>query len=278
MRIAIIHSYYGSGVPSGENTSVDAQYAALTAAGHTVLLLSRNTDLESGLSAYPARAAFRVLTGRGPDPSQRLAAFEPDVVHVHNLFPNIGSRWLESWDGPIVHTLHNFRPLCANGLLFREGATCTLCPDGKPAAAIRHGCYHDSVVASVPLAIRNSRGLGSNPLFERSDALIVLSQQARDIYATYGVSPERMSVIPNGLPRFEGNRDPAPMFPRWLGVGRLSEEKGFKELVEIWPRNVPLDIFGDGPQRAEIADTAPTSVRLAGSVARDAVRASMSGY
>ena len=51
MRIALLHSFYASDSSSGENVVVDAQFQALSAAGHEVLLLGRRTDDEV---QYPA--------------------------------------------------------------------------------------------------------------------------------------------------------------------------------------------------------------------------------
>ncbi len=52
-------------------------------------------------------------------------------------------------------------------------------------------------------------------------------------------------------------------------VGRLSHEKGadrFLELAAQFP-DLPFDVFGDGPERAEIEKTAPENVCMWGSVA-----------
>lgn len=278
MRIALIHSYYRSNQPSGENPVVEAQLSALSDAGHVVKLISRHTDTESQLPGYPIRAAARTVLGSGPDPTRRLERFQPDVVHVHNLFPNIGDRWLDHWEGPIVNTMHNFRPLCANGFLFRDGGPCTACPDGAPWSAIKNSCYHDSHLASIPLAVKNSAGIGKNRLLRRSDGVIIGADRAREVYEQYGLDPHKIRVIPHGLAEHLGPRDAAPTKPRWVGVGRLSPEKGFRELVEAWPEDAPLDIYGDGPQREEIGRVAPKSVRLLGQVDRDTLRERIAGY
>ena len=112
MRIAIVHSYYSSAQPSGENVVVDLQADALRRAGHEVRVIGARTDEKSKEFAYSMRSAVRASTGLGASPSRQLLEFEPHVVHVHNLFPNFGSRWLEQWDGPVVATLHNFRSIC----------------------------------------------------------------------------------------------------------------------------------------------------------------------
>jgi hypothetical protein len=137
MRIAIVHSFYNSRVPSGENVVVTAQVQALRAAGHDVRLVAQYSDERLQRRRYPAEAAVTVITGLGPDPSAELTAFAPDIVHVHNLFPNFGTRWLERWPGHLVATLHNFRPMCVAGSLSRDGEVCTLCPDGDRWASLK---------------------------------------------------------------------------------------------------------------------------------------------
>ena len=282
MRIALVHSYYTAAQSSGENLVVDAQAEALARAGHEVSIFSRSTDEEAAaLSAYPLRAAYRTLTGRGPDPTRMLEAFRPDVVHIHNLVPNIGVGWVNRWPGPIVHTVHNYRALCSNANLFRDGKVCTECPDGKPWSGIVHGCYRDSRVKSIPITVRNARGVGRNTLLQRADALIVLSELQRGILARYGVPEDNMVVIPNGLPDEAGLAEPQlepPEVERWVTVGRLSPEKGVRELLAIWPAGVPLDVFGDGPERAQLERTAPAGVVFRGQVSNMEVRAALPGY
>ena len=51
---------------------------------------------------YPVRSGPSVASGRGAEPGAGAAWVPPDVVHVHNLFPNWGTRWLGEWSGPVV--------------------------------------------------------------------------------------------------------------------------------------------------------------------------------
>ena len=197
MRIALVHSYYSSRQPSGENVVVDAQAAALAEAGHEVRVVARRTDVEERRSLHSVRAAWTVATGVGADPTDELRAFRPDVVHVHNLFPNFGTSWLARWDGPVVATLHNFRPMCAAGTLQRDGATCTLCPDGDPLAALKHACYRESRAATLPPVAAHRGGLLTDPVVHRADALVVLTESAAGIYRKYGVVRRRLHVVPN---------------------------------------------------------------------------------
>lgn len=277
MRVAVVHSFYSSDVPSGENMIVLEQVKALQEAGHDVALFSRSTDGEMLKPNYSLRVAGQTLTGRGPSPLFELRSFAPDIVHVHNLFPNFGVNWVDEWPGPVVTTLHNFRPICANGLLFRDGRTCLDCPEGDHLSAIRHRCYHDSVVATVPLAIRNSRGLKRNRLLERSARIICLSSAAADIYRRYGIADDRLTVIPNGL-EDPGPPTDQPPNGRWAVVGRLTAEKGVAALVRIWPQDQDLDIIGAGPEEAEILALNHPRVHLLGPRANDEVLTLLPSY
>jgi len=254
IRIAFVHSFYSSAQPSGENRAVESEARALAGAGHEVRLIPARTDDLERTPFYPVTSALRVATGIGRSPLGALRAFGPDVVHVHNLFPNFGTRWAGSVDVPIVATLHNFRPLCANGLLYRDGAVCTLCPDGDRTAGIRYGCYRGSRLASLPLGLANRSGPQGNPLLRRADRVIVLSQTAREIYLAAGLPERKVVVWGNFLPdELDPGRDVGePMDARWLYVGRLSSEKGIALLVEAWPSDVPLTVVGDGVDRPRI--------------------------
>jgi glycosyltransferase involved in cell wall biosynthesis len=207
IRIGLVHSFYSSRQPSGENNVVEAELRALRSAGHEVRLVAARTDDLEGERTNQVRSALRVASGAGRSPREELEDFGPDVVHVHNLFPNFGRRWVDAFDIPIVHTLHNYRPLCANGQLLRDGRICTLCPDGTRWAGVRHGCYRDSRLATLPISWANRRGPMADRLLSRADRLIVLSELQAELFRSSGTPSERMTIWPNFLPT---ELDPGP--------------------------------------------------------------------
>ena len=278
MRIAVVHSYYSSRQPSGENIAVDAQVTLLRDAGHEVSLVARHSDARQQDRLYPIKAGWTVATGQGPSPIKALEEFQPDLVHVHNLFPNWGSRWLTKWQGPLVATLHNFRPLCAAGTLFRDGFTCTECPEGTPWSAVRHGCYRGSRTASLPVAVSTRSGVKTN-LLANARRVIVLSARARAVYQRYGFEPSRLALLPNFIRDPFATSRPRPGGGRgWLYVGRLSAEKGIAELLANWPKQHRLDVVGEGPLGELLRGSAPDCVRLVGPLPRDEVVARMPNY
>lgn len=257
MRIAFVHSFYSSRNPSGENRAVEAEASALRKAGHEVRVYAARTDDTEGSPIHPMSSALRVATGIGRSPLKDLQRDKPDVVHIHNLFPNWGSRWIASLEVPMVTTLHNFRPLCANGLLFRDGGICTLCPDGERFAGVKHKCYRDSRPATLPLALANRKGPSGHPALRFARRVIVLSERSRSIYVQAGIPSEHLVVWPNFLP---SELDPGwggdGEGEGWLYVGRLSPEKGIGRLVEDWPADRPLTLMGDGIERARCEEGA----------------------
>jgi glycosyltransferase involved in cell wall biosynthesis len=251
MRIALIHSFYSSDQPSGENRVVVDQADALQRAGHEVRIIARHTDDLAGSSTYHVRSAWTVATGRGASPVDELREFNPDIVHIHNLFPNFATNWVASWHGPVVATLHNYRAVCANGLLYRDGHQCSECPDGSPLQAVRHGCYRGSRMATIPVAVGLSR---RGPTFlDHVDRVVVTSPGSARILGGYlpGLAP--FDLVPNfGVGQ---SQQPLAASERtsWLAMGRFTPEKGFLELIEMWPHGSALIVIGDGPQSEALA-------------------------
>lgn len=272
MRIAVVHSFYSSRAPSGENEAVLAEVAALARRGHDVELLARHTDALERRPTYPMECALRVGSGAGRSPLRRGDGRRFDVVHVHNLFPNFGRSWLRSLRLPLAVTVHNYRPVCANGYLFRDGGPCTLCPDGKPSAAVRHRCFRGSALATLPVALAARRGVAGDRLLARAAAIRLLSEPQARRYHALGLQ-RPVSVVPNFLPAsLDPGAAPAPAGEHAVVVARLSPEKGVAALVEQWGSERPLLVVGDGPQRQTIEAAARRrAVHVLGALPREAV-------
>ncbi|WP_172604353.1 glycosyltransferase family 4 protein [Kocuria rosea] len=271
MKIAIVHSYYTDAEPSGENFTVDMQVDALTQAGHEVRVVSARTDDLSDRPFYRSRTAVNVATGHGKSPLHELQEFGPDIVHVHNLFPNYATNWLRQWPGSVVATLHNFRPLCSNGIMFRDGSPCALCPERGHHHAVVHKCYRNSRLATAPVAFSNRGGVAANPILSRSQRLIVLSERSRATYTQHGVDPERLIVIPNFIDDTSEPFDPPGAHGAWMYAGRLSVEKGILDLLEKWPDEEQLTVVGSGPEAEAVKAIAGSrrNITFLGHVARD---------
>jgi glycosyltransferase involved in cell wall biosynthesis len=250
VRIAIVHSFYRGDSPSGENAAVAAQAEILeTQGGHQVATISQHSDRLREARFGVLRAAGRTATGIGRSPSEELAAWRPDLVHIHNLFPNYGSRWLKTWTGPSVLTLHNFRPYCSAATFYRDGKECHDCLRTPVIPAIIHRCYQGSIGGSVPVALSTSpRGPARTPVNRVNEVVVLNEEAARIVTSQSG----RVPVI---VPNFVASASEKCVDNErkgWIFAGRLSAEKGILELLREWPRGEELCIFGDGPLRVEV--------------------------
>jgi glycosyltransferase involved in cell wall biosynthesis len=258
MRIALVHSFYRVATPSGENHAVMLQAKALEDAGHEVHLIARYSDEAAKDSFYALRSGLSVATGLGPSPLDEIMKIKPDIVHLHNLFPNWSTDWVRHLEIPLVVTVHNFRPMCASGTLLREGKFCELCPTKGSHHAVIHRCYRNSRLATIPLALA-SRKSQANPILSRANGIVFLSQRSLSQYEQYGFSTRAVTrVIPNFI---ESTTSPGLLARDserygWLFVGRLSEEKGILPLISAWPADVPLHVVGSGPQDSECREEA----------------------
>ena len=115
MKILLVHNFYGSSAPSGENTVYLAERALLRQHGHEVVEFTRNSDEIRG---HGLRGIVRGALSTPWNPfavsliRQVLADERPDIMHVHNTFPLLSPAVFHAADGFLtarVLTLHNYR-------------------------------------------------------------------------------------------------------------------------------------------------------------------------
>ena len=254
MKILVAHNAYQQ--RGGEDAVVESEVALLRAAGHEVREYRRHNDELAGMGA--ARAAADTLWSRrtASDLSALLAAWPADVLHVHNTFPLISPAlyWAAaSARVPVVQTLHNFRLLCPQAMLLREGRVCRDCVGRVPLPAVRHGCYRGSRAQTAVLAgmLVLHRGLGT---WQRKvQRYVALSDFCRDEFVRGGLPAERIAIKPNFV---NAPAPPSTVERRGiLFVGRLSPEKGIATLLSAAATLPPGSLYlaGDGPEAARVA-------------------------
>jgi glycosyltransferase involved in cell wall biosynthesis len=261
MRVLLLHNQYRQ--HGGEDAVVKSEARMLRQMGVEVLesTFSNEVDpahslrgtLRLGLRSSWSRDSYRRI--------QRLCDdFRPDIAHVHNFWMEMSPsvhRACREWGATTVQTLHNFRLLCANALLKRDGAVCEDCLGKLPWRGVLRSCYRDSVFASLAV----SRMIVSNRVrgtWERDvDAFIALSEHSREKFIEGNLPGSKILVKPN----FVEDPGEAPSLPSAsntvLYAGRLSEEKGVKVLISAWAHGklggrARLVIAGDGPERAAL--------------------------
>jgi len=274
VRVALVHNYHDSAIPSGEDATVDAEAAALRRGGFDVTVVGAENDALATGRMAAVRGAATVVTGIGASPEAELRRWQPDVIHVHNLFPFVDRRWLGTAPAPIVTTAHSFRAMCVNGYLFRDGAVCTRCLDGSRWNGVRFGCYRDSRVASIPLAIAGRRGADHDPLLTAARVVLVLSDRARSVFDAAGLPPTKLRLDHHFIPDALDPGRPEQRGSSWIFVGRLTPEKGIDRLIDEWPAAQSLRVVGDGPLRAALEQAAAgKDIAFVGQLSRTEVMA-----
>jgi glycosyltransferase involved in cell wall biosynthesis len=276
-KILLAHNRYQ--LAGGEDEVFLAEAELLEARGHRVLrYCADNRSISNGGRLALAKATLWNSTVYR-DLRSVLQREAPAVVHFHNIFPLLSpAAYFAARDEgiPVVQTLHNFRLICPNALLFRDGHICDDCV-GKtiPWPGVVHACYRNDrrATAVVGAMLTLHRVLGT--WAKKVSMYIALTEFARQQFLGGGIPDDKIAVKPNFLPFDPGVGDHAGKFA--LFVGRLSSEKGVATLLSAWTRlrgHYPLKIVGSGPGEA-MQGTAPPNVEWCGRMSRDRVLALM---
>ena len=265
MKILLCHSYYTQ--RGGEDRSFEEERELLQANGHPVIeYVRRNEEL---VGASGVKAALTTLWNRqaARDVAELIRTHRPDVLHATNTFPLISPSVCDVAHRAgvaVVQALRNYRLLCANSYLMRDGRPCEDCVGRAiPWPAVRHRCYRESAAASAVVAAmqvsHRMRGVWRN----RVDAFFTLTEFARQKFVDAGLPAERIHVKYNSV-------SPDPGVGAGAGgyvalVGRLSPEKGIATALAAWELNPmlpPLVVVGDGPLKSQVEEAATRDPRI----------------
>jgi glycosyltransferase involved in cell wall biosynthesis len=280
MKILIIHNRYN--LYGGEDTVFDNEVQLLRENGNEVkVVIFENKDANNfteriGLainSIFSFRSFFRV--------KKKLNQFQPDVVHVHNIFYTASPSvvWAAKFKKiPVVMTLHNFRLICPGALLFRNGVICEKCRNKLiPYIGVIKKCFKKSFSASLVLTLT----LGIHKIIGTwrycIDTFITLTPFAAEIFekSSLRMKKKQIQIKPNWT--FPISLNCSERTDTFLYVGRLSVEKGIPFLLETFRKNgLSLQIIGDGPLREEIQKVRASNIDWIGSRNRDQVLKIMS--
>jgi glycosyltransferase involved in cell wall biosynthesis len=215
--------------------------------------LRRTSRLRSGLDSIWNRSV-------GTELQNTLAAFKPDVVHVHTPFPLVSPlvfRVAARRGAATVATAHSFRYSCVQANLYRGGQLCELCVGRRlKTPGVIHRCYHDSLLASAALttSLAVHRSLGT---FQRDvDGWITPSAVLKHSLTREGIPASRITVRPHAV------KDPgvgAQRSDHALYLGRLEPVKGVKVLLQAWEAMTDppkLVILGEGSLRDDVEESA----------------------
>ena len=156
-KILIIHNYYQ--IPGGEDTVVANEKKLLEDNGHEVILYTRdNNEIKTMSRMKKLLLPFMTIynPGSARDVKKLIKNENIDIVHVHNtlnlISPSVYYAAVKC-RVPVVQTVHNFRFICPDALLFRDGHICEDCLNNGLRCAVKHGCYRGSKLQTLILVI-----------------------------------------------------------------------------------------------------------------------------
>jgi len=256
MKILVAHNRYR--YRGGEDTVVDAEVDLLRRHGHEVLVYLRDNEELTRMKNHSAALQTLWSHKAVADVTTLSEKFRPELIHSHNTFPLISPSLYsvaKQLNVPVIQTLHNFRLICPQATLLRNGVQCEDCVGNLPWRAIVHRCYRNSLSQS---AVSSSMIMLHRLLrtwHTKVTRYIVLNQLCRDKFIAGGLPFDLLRIKPNFV-------DSANE-PEWVHrsggifIGRLSEEKGLNVLAAALLQlpNSQIDVYGKGDLQTYVEAT-----------------------
>ena len=260
-RILLVHNYYQH--PGGEDTVFSSEKSLLLEHGHTVFEYTDSNkriellgNINSAVQTIWSRSSYNAI-------KKKLMEVKPDIVHFHNTFMLVSpsAYYACSEMGiPVIQTLHNYRLLCSNALLFRNSAVCEDCINLKNLLpGVYHKCYRNSYSQSTIVAGMLGIHRHIRTWQNKIDLYISLTEFARQKFVQGGLPEEKIIVKPNFITSNEIS-DCTGVGEYAIFIGRLTFEKGVDILLSAWDKlQIPLKIVGDGELRESVQKYAKKS-------------------
>ncbi len=205
--------------------------------------------------------------------TKAIAEFRPDVVHCQNLFYQVSPSAIHAARKagvPVVQTLHDYQPVCANNVLHARGHICEACRRRRFHSILINRCYNDSASASI-LAFSAKVAHTALGLYPGGvQRFISPSEFLKAKIESFDIPMAPIEHVNNFL-------DPSNYEPAFepgeylLFFGQLLKHKGVYTLLDALStmrHKTPAVIVGTGPEEAglerAIAERGLSSVRLAG--------------
>lgn len=256
MKILQIHNFYR--VQGGECSVVNAEKLLLEEYGNTVITYymdSREIDNWSIVKKVKMFFSIPYSEHVAQDLAELVRKESPDLAHIHNVFPLLSPsvyRSLKSCNVPVVQTVHNFRLLCPNGQFYIRNEICEACQIQGFSVAVKKRCMQDSFIVSRAYSAALENAWKDKIIPNDIDRYIALNHFFAEKHIKAGIARSRVAVLGNFI------SDMLETVPEKNGyvlyLGRLSEEKGLRTLLDAWRRieGSVLKIAGSGPLMNEV--------------------------
>ncbi len=183
----------------------------------------------------------------------------PDIAHLQNIHHHITPSILYALKKhkiPIVWTLHDYQLLCPNISFLAHGKICERCKKHRYYSPLLVRCKKGSIAASLMSAIEITIHsiMGINRLV---NMYIAPSEFLRNKFIEYDFNPDKLSLLHHFID-VNIDKNDSEIGDYVLFVGRISEEKGIKTLIDatVQANSFQLKIVGSGPLLKELEEYA----------------------
>jgi glycosyltransferase involved in cell wall biosynthesis len=270
MKILQIHNYYQN--PGGEDKVLLEERNLLEKHGHLIDQWTKsNKDLtffeklKLLSSTHWSKSAIREC-------KSLMKGKNYDIIHVHNFFPQFSPsifKYFRDQGIPSVLTLHNYRIIYPNALLFHKGIDHSTL-SGSAYSLIPKKVYRNSYLQTAAVAHMIEFNRHNKTWHKYVDRFICITEFQKQILVRAGLPESKLVVKPNFIETEESgtsiNND--RQHPYFVFIGRLSPEKGVKELIEVWTKTkieAHLYIIGDGELADEVKKNQQQNLEYLGS-------------
>lgn len=214
-----------------------------------------NYDASNHSPRYLMEGAWHEFHNR--EAAKKLRALirktRPDVLYTlipGQLTPDI-FRVAKQEQVPVILRISDFRLICGKNLLMREENLCRECMQGDYRPMVRHRCVKGSKALSILRAVSCDYNRRFHK-YDLVDAVITPPENTRKLLVESGFFPEsKVFVNPTFL-------DASSVIPNYtpgdyvLCLGRFSEEKGFRYVVEAmqYLKDLPVKLAITGTEES----------------------------
>ena len=248
-KLLVVHNFYQNF--GGEDSNIYKELGILGKQYEVEFFSVKNQNKSSLFSIIGllTRSNYKVNN----ELAKLLDRFEPDAIYIHNIWftINLGIfRILKKRNIKVLLKIHNFRYECSRYFFSKnhlnEQLTCYACGFHRENTLFYNKYFSESYLKSFLLCFFSKKYFKILKHYPLTIILINNFHQAKML--NLGIPKEKITVINNPI-----KLDKEPILRKdntIIYAGRLSEEKGLKELIEAWIdarlEDYELLIIGDG--------------------------------
>lgn len=223
------------------------------------------TDRNSALKNF-SRAPSVIYNKNAKEKLSKLIKDEsPDIAFVHNIGRRLSnSIFYALFENkiPVVHMLHDYKPICSINSFFRDENICQECLKHQFYKASVHCCNHHSLSASLVDSYEKYFHWKKRT-YDKINLFISPSKFLKNKMIEGGLKETKIEVLPHFI---ESEKIKPNYFHSdyIMSFSRLDDGKGIETLIDAVKelKNVKLKIAGDGPLKNDLIKRAKNCANI----------------